>query len=235
VQAWITTRESPSDGSAQVRGSRAAVPPDVAITIGRDGRVLLGVDVPDAGISRIALTVTATAEGWSIVNSSRNGVVVHPWGLAPVRAGTSTQLRWPLVGVRVLGGEPGARHWVLLENDAYLRESTEPGHRRGTTVRATPPKALTPAERSALDVVFGSVLSWPPPSTPADPLQLKQAARVLGVSASAVKVRLEGARAKAEALGLERQVRVTDPDYLHVLVAAGYLPPPSERCDPSGW
>ena len=35
------------------------------------------------------------------------------------------------------------------------------------------------------------------------------------VSASAVKLRLEGARAKAELLGLDRQVGVTDPAYLH--------------------
>jgi hypothetical protein len=45
-----------------------------------------------------------------------------------------------------------------------------------------------------------------------------------------VKVRLEGVRAKAKMLGLEGQTGVTDPAYLHVLAAAGYLTPPAERC-----
>ena len=38
-----------------------------------------------------------------------------------------------------------------------------------------------------------------------------------------MKVRLEGARAKAAGFGLERHVGVADPAYLHVLVAAGYV------------
>ena len=42
-----------------------------------------------------------------------------------------------------------------------------------------------------------------------------------------MKVRLEGARTKAEGLGLERHVGVTDPAYLHVLVAAGYVSLPT--------
>jgi len=47
-----------------------------------------------------------------------------------------------------------------------------------------------------------------------------------------VKVRLEGVRAKAKMLGLEGQTGVTDPAYLHVLAAAGYLtPPPSVATD----
>lgn len=163
------------------------------------------------------------------MNTSRSGVVVQPWGLAPNRAASTTQLYWPLVAVRVLGSNADARHWVLLECDGYFDYGTGPVVGRGTTLQAEPPRPLTPAETEAIGVVFESALAWPPPTMPADPLQLKQAARILGVTASAVKVRLEGARAKAEALGLERQVRVTDPDYVHVLVAAGYLRPPPQR------
>jgi len=92
------------------------------------------------------------------------------------------------------------------------------------------PRPLTPAEKAALQAVFEPHLAWPPRVTPAEPLQLKQAARRLDITASAVKVRLEGARAKAELLGLERPAGVTDPAYLYVLVAAKYLRPPSNRC-----
>jgi hypothetical protein len=58
-------------------------------------------------------------------------------------------------------------------------------------------------------------------------LLLKQAARELGIQATTLKARLESARDKAVALGLGHQVGVTDPRYLHVLVAHGYLPPPA--------
>jgi hypothetical protein len=230
--AWVVARESRADEApAAARMSATMAAFDVPVTVGRDGQVALGVDLPDAGISRVALTVRATPDGWSITNTSRNGVVVHPWGLAPNRAGSTTRLRWPLVAVRVLGGDPEARHWVLLECDAFLGDRAGPGTGRGTTLRAAPPKPLTPGELEAISVVFGQhALAWPPPATPNEPLQLKQAARLLDITASAVKFRLEGARAKAEALGLERQVRVTEPEYVHVLVAAGYLQPPAHRC-----
>jgi hypothetical protein len=150
--------------------------------------------------------------------------------LAAHRAARLTRLRWPLVAVRVLGADPDARHWVLFECDAYVGEVAGPVTGRGTTVAAPPPKPLTAAERQAIDAVFGPVLAWPPAAAPTEPRQLKQAARLLDISASAVKVRLEGARAKAEALGLELPVGVTDPPYIHVLAAAGYLPPPARRC-----
>jgi hypothetical protein len=94
------------------------------------------------------------------------------------------------VAVRVLGSDPDARHWVLLECDAYLDYGAGPVVGRGTTLQAAPPKPLTPAEAEAIAVVFESLVAWPPPALPADPLQLKQAGRVLGVTASAVKVRL---------------------------------------------
>jgi hypothetical protein len=97
-------------------------------------------------------------------------------------------------------------------------------------LQADPPRPLTPAEQQAIATVFEAILAWPPPLIPGEPLQLKQAGRRLGITASAVKVRLEGARTKAELLGLDRSVGVTDPAYLHVLAAAGYIHPPSHRC-----
>jgi len=162
-------------------------------------------------------------------DTSRNGIIIHPWGLAPIRATTDVRLHWPLIGLRVLGAEPDARHWLLLECDQYAANSFGSSRGVGTTVHTDPPRPLTPAEHEALLTVFEAVLAWRPPLTPAEPLQLKQAGRRLGVTASAVKVRLDGARSKAELLGLDHQVGVTDPTYLHVLVAAGYVPLPERR------
>ena len=190
---------------------------------------MVGVDVADSGISRVVATITATSQGWTIRNTSRNGIVIHPWGLAPLRATTDIRLHWPLIGLRVLGAEPDARHWLLLECDRYTIDGADPTQAVGTTLQADPPRPLTPAEQQALATVFEAILAWPSPLIPAEPLQLKQAGRRLGITASAVKVRLEGARAKAELLGLDRQVGVTDPAYLHVLVAAGYVVPPPTR------
>jgi hypothetical protein len=225
TEAWITARESL--GGRPPSTSTTAVRFDQPVSIGRAGRISLGVGVPDSGISRIVATVTATPEGWTIQDTSRNGIIIHPWGLAPVRATAANRALWPLIGLRVLGAEPDARHWVLLECDHYPIDGA--GSTRGatTTIQTDPPRPLTAAEQEALHTVFESTLAWPPLLVAGDPLQLKQAGRKLRISASAVKVRLEGARAKAEALGLEQQVGVTDPTYLHTLVAAGYLHPPA--------
>lgn len=229
TRTWITARESLRDRPPST--STVAASLDHPVTVGRAGQVALGVGVPDSGISRIVATVTATPQGWTINDTSRNGVIIHPWGLAPVRATAANRLRWPLIGLRVLGATPEARHWLLLECDHYLIDTTSGTRSAGTTAQARPPRPLTAAEREALDTVFESTLAWPPPCTPGEPLQLKQAARKLGITASAVKLRLEGARAKAELLGLDQQVGVTDPTYLHVLAGAGYLslPEPSSR------
>jgi hypothetical protein len=224
-EAWITARESLGDRPPST--TTIAAPLDRPITIGRAGHVPLGVGVADSGISRIVATVTATPAGWTIDDSSRNGIIIHPWGLATIRATAANRLRWPLIGLRVLGAQPDARHWVLLESDHYPIDGAGAPRGATTTVQTDPPRPLTAAEQEALGTVFESTLSWPPLLVPGDPLQLKQAGRKLGITASAVKVRLEGARAKAEALGLEQQVGVTDPTYLHALVAAGYLPAPA--------
>lgn len=231
-EARITTRESLGDRPPST--STTTVPLDRPVTVGRAGQVALGVGVADSGISRIVATVAATPDGWTIDDTSRNGIIIHPWGLAPVRATAANRLRWPLIGLRVLGAEPDARHWLLLECDQYPIDGAGSVRRATTTVQSGPPRPLTEAEQEALAIVFAGMLAWPPPLVPADPLQLKQAGRRLGITASAVKVRLEGARAKAELLGLQHQVGVTDPTYLHVLVASGYVHLPTDCRDPGG-
>jgi hypothetical protein len=232
ADAWITVREGTPDSAPMT--TTAGVALGQQVTVGRAGHVVVGVDVADSGISRVVATITATPDGWTIRDTSRNGIVIHPWGLAPLRATTDVRLHWPLIGLRVLGTEPDARHWVLLECDQYTIDGADPNQAVGTTLQADPPRPLTPAEQQAIATIFEAILAWPPPLIPGEPLQLKQAGRRLGITASAVKVRLEGARAKAELLGLDRPVGVTDPAYLHVLAAAGYVLPPSVRCGTSG-
>jgi hypothetical protein len=227
TDAWITVREGTPHRAPVTATTGVSI--DQQVTVGRAGDIMVGVDVADSGISRVVATITATPQGWTVKNTSRNGIVIHPWGLAPLRATTDVRLHWPLIGLRILGAEPDARHWVLLECDRYAIDDADPNQAIGTTLQADPPRPLTPAEQQALATVFEAILAWPPPLILAEPLQLKQAGRRLGISASAVKVRLEGARAKAELLGLDRQVGVTDPAYLHVLAAAGYVPAPTQR------
>jgi hypothetical protein len=86
-------------------------------------------------------------------DTSRNGIIIHPWGLATIRATAASRLRWPPIG--------GA------------------GSTRGATtaVQTDPPRPLTGAEKETFDTVFESTLAWPPLLVPGDPLQLKQAGR----------------------------------------------------------
>jgi hypothetical protein len=226
VGRWIITRETGTDGSWQQVGAATAF--ERPVLVGREGDLALGVTPEDTGVSRVALAVTAAAEGWRIEKTNRNGAVIHPWGLAASLAPAHLLLDWPLVAIRVMGSEASQQHWVLLESRT---SSAGSGTRPRTpspgaeTAHSDPPKPLTPAEAEAIWTLFAEVLAWPP-RLPALPLQLKQAARRLGITESGVQLRLEGAQRKALALGLPRPVRLTEPDYLHVLVGAGYLTPP---------
>jgi hypothetical protein len=81
--------------------------------------------------------------------------------------------------------------------------------------------------------VFAELLAWPPRQG-AEPLLLKQAASRIGISVSGVQDRLKAARARALRLGLHREVALTDPSYLYVLVRGGYLDPPAGHQSRSG-
>ncbi|WP_232666494.1 hypothetical protein [Pseudonocardia sp. TRM90224] len=221
-ERWILVRESAPDRSRIPTGLRA--PFDRPVVVGREGDIELGVAVHDGGISRQAVTVTATTEGWLIRTANRNGAVIHPWGLASYRAQKSQVVLWPLVGIRVSGTATDQQHWILLESDSYLDAEGNAVHELpGLTTSGPVPPALAPAELSALEGVFGEYLAWPPPTAPPVPLQLKQVASRLGKSLSGVQDRLQSAQEKALRLGLPRPTTLTHPDYFHVLVAAGYV------------
>lgn len=229
MTGWVLVREA--DGARAGAPVGRAAPDGRTITAGRDADLLLGRAVDNSGISRRAVAVTASPDGWRIEVTNRNGAVIHPWGLVPFRAQSSQLVRWPLVGIRVLGTETDRQHWVLLESDDYLDAdgTAVQGGATPTAVGAAPPP-LAPAELGALELVFEDYLAWPPPLTAAEPRQLKQVARRLGKSLSGVQDRLRSAQDKALRLGLARPTTLTQPDYFHVLVAAGYIAAPTTRC-----
>lgn len=194
--------------------------PGLRLTVGREGEIAIATHPPDERVSRTAATIECTEAGWTVAISNRNGALLHPWGLPAWQARDHEYLTERRVALRILG-DPAREHWVLLENDT-VAEVVDDAER--LTVRAAPVRPLTSAQLDVLFAVFGDLLAWPP-RTSAAPGQLKQAARALGVSVSAVQERLRAVVGKAAALGLSREVELTDPEYLHVLVRAGYLRP----------
>lgn len=205
-----------------------------SLVVGREGDLPVGVDLPDTGVSRQALLVTATEGGWQLVCTNGNRAALHRWGQPvswPDRNAPWT-LRWPRVAVRLIGSLPHAQHWVLLEADGYSLPAV--GDLRGpastNTSSAEAPAPLTPAQLAALTGVFAQHLAWPPVAGPM-PIKLEAVARRLGVSDGAVAQRLEAAQQRAYKLGSHRQVGVTDPDYLYVLVGHGYLSAPTAHVD----
>ncbi len=195
-------------------------------TVGREASIALGEDPPDTRVSRVALRVECQDTGWTLECVNRNGVVVQPWGLPGWQARGVESVTESRVGVRILGSA-AREHWVLLEDDtrAGVDPADDPtGNLTMLTERSTRARPLTPAQLQAVYLLFGDLLSWPPTST-GQPHQLKQVARALGVSVSAVQERLKAVLGKARSLGFEREVDVTDPEYVYVLVRAGYLRP----------
>jgi hypothetical protein len=207
------------------------------LEIGRGGEMPLGVVVPDLLVSRRAMRVSATAHGWNVTVSNRNGAILHPWCLPPQLARARRWLiDWPLVAVRMLPCSGPSQHWVLLEfdnpllilelNDRGLFPETDESQ-APTTAETIKPRWLTGAEREALHAVFQAQLQWPPTES-SEPLLLKQAAARLGISISGVQDRLKSALARALALGQDRTVALTDPSYLYILARAGYMDPPTQ-------
>jgi hypothetical protein len=211
-----------ADRVLTVHADRPLVP-DTPVVVGREGDIGVGIDPVDPKVSRQAVEVTRTARGWRVAVTNRNGVVVHPWAQAAYLAEREAELVWPRLALRVLGN-PELQHWVLLE-DADLRPERAPLP-PGTelTESADQPRPLTVSQEQAIRTLFAELLAWPP-VVPATPLQIKQVAYRLGVRPESIQRRLEEVRKKANAVGLARTGLLSDPEYLYVLVRAGYLEP----------
>ena len=99
--ATVVTREW-TDGTDAVE-VRHDVPLQIPVSLGRRGVVPLGVRVPDEGISRVAVTVTASPRGWRIDDTPRNGAFFRPWGEveAPVPRQLWLESRWSPSGSSV--------------------------------------------------------------------------------------------------------------------------------------
>jgi len=198
-----------------------------SLLIGREGDLAVGTTAPDTGVSRRALVVCPGTDGWHVESMNSNGAILHPWAQAErwLTPGEPEDLRWPRIGIRLVGSRPGLHHWVLLESDAYTIDPVRAGTSTNTET-PRPPLPLTDAQLAALTTVFAQHLAWPPVAGPLL-LTLQAAARRLGISEAAVYQRLEAVQARAYQLGLHRQHGVTDPDYLYLLVRHGYLPAPT--------
>jgi hypothetical protein len=218
--ARIVVAQSTGRG-VQVR-SVHEVAAGVPVPIGRETAVSVAVDPVDRRVSRLAVQVTWTSDGWVVRSLNRNGVLVHPWGLPSWPAQPTELLTAARVALRVVG-DGDRQHWILLEDDTRTRVAS-PVRTSLDTDLEKPVRGLTGPQRDVLRALFADLLAWPPVA-PSEPRQLKQVARLLGISVSGVQARLVEVRSKAEALGLGRQLPLTDPEYLYVLVRAGYLEP----------
>lgn len=254
MDRWVLSYDVDSERSWVPGGLRVQL--DETVVAGRQGEVPLGVEVADGGISREAVILTATAQGWIVDVRNRNGAVIHPWGQAPVFTRGREALAWPRIGVRVLNGArptddsdpfalasprpgfaaPGERastyaHWLLLESDSVAVTSGGAQTGKPTATSTTGPRGtepLTDRQREALMTVFADHLRWPPMPRP-QARQLVWAARRMGMAANGLQNLLDRVIGKARQHGLHSDVRRTEPDYLYALVRAGYLAPPTTR------
>jgi hypothetical protein len=232
--ASISVLETDANRRRGVRGGELAVRQGETVSVGRDADLRVGVEPPDLGVSRRALTLTASAAEWQIYIDNRAGAFVHPWAQAPIwaPAGTEVTQRWPKIGARLIGSDRSTEHWVLLESPDY----TIPGYGSsqqpvaGPTHQPPVPKPLTRTQVEAVTAVFRQFLLWPPMSGP-EPVPLAAAGARLGISATGVSERLLRVQDRAYALGLHQQTGVSDPSYVHLLVRHGYLTDPVARGD----
>jgi hypothetical protein len=233
---WVLAYECDTSGGP----ARCCVPVGIpvrvgqSILVGREGDLPVGVEVYDRGVSRQAAVVTATEHGWQVEIRNTNGAVLHPWGQGPTLAGRFNTLSWPRIAVRILNGASPAvadtmQHWLLVESDLIgvtTAGPRTPSSPMTSTFQPKRPNPLSAGQLEALQIVFADQLQWPP-TQPAEPLLLRTAARRLGITESGVQQRLGKAHDRALHLGLHRSVGLTDPEYLYVLVRAGYVPLPA--------
>jgi hypothetical protein len=196
---------------------------DQPALLGREGDLGVGTSPVDPTVSRQAVQVTRTGSGWRVVVTNRNGVIVHPWGQAPGMAETESMYFWPRLALRVIG-RPHLQHWILLDDPTLQPRRPVPLPGTELTETVDQPRPLTVPQELAVRALFAELLAWPP-LVPATPRQIKQVASRLGVRTESIQRRLEEVRKKAGMLGLSRNSLLTDPEYLYVLVRAGYLAP----------
>jgi hypothetical protein len=103
-----------------------------SLVVGREGELKIGADPLDTRVSRRAVVIDVGDGEWKLRVLNTNGAVIHPWGLrafpataAPEQSGHLESLRWPRIGVRVLGGED-LIHWVLAAAPIRTPAPTSP-------------------------------------------------------------------------------------------------------------
>jgi hypothetical protein len=204
--------------------------PDQPMVLGREGDIGVGISPVDPKVSRQAVHITRTDAGWRVVVTNRNGVIVHPWAQPPGMAEPESVFSWPRLALRVVG-RPQLQHWVLLDDPALQPRRPVPLPGTELTESVEQPRPLTVPQELAVRALFAELLAWPP-LVPATPRQIKQVASRLGVRTESIQRRLEEVRKKAGMVGLSRTSLLTDPEYLYVLVRAGYLAPDEDDLHP---
>lgn len=198
--------------------------PTESVSIGRGGDLPIGIEPHDPGISRIALRVSVSLDGWRIAFTNRNGATLHEWAQAPewIAYDEERLIRWPRVGVRLVGDVRDLDHWVLLETDALRIGQPAADDEVFETQVAARPRELTASQMLAVYAIFPEHLAWPPRVSPVS-RSLEAAAHRIGVTPSAIRERLRPVQDRARELGFPQTVGVTDPEYVYHLAAHGFL------------
>jgi hypothetical protein len=218
-----------TDGTLTLTDDRT-IEPHVTVLFGREGDVGVGTKPVDGKVSRQAVYVTRSQHGWAVTATNRNGVIVHPWGQAAGPAEPVCLLPWSHVALRVVGSVE-LQHWVVLEDPTLAPQPPKRAPGTQLTDSVSRPRPLTWPQEYAIRSLFGPLLAWPP-VIPAVPLQIKQVARELNTTKESIQRRLEEVRKKAAAVGMSRVATLTDPEYVYVLVRAGFLRPTEEDMHP---
>lgn len=222
----ITAVVSPRPGTREiVLVARDSPPLGSTVSVGRQGDLSFQAEPVDEGVSRRALSITSAAHGWLLEFTNRNGTELRPWAQAAEwpAYGEKRLVRWPRVGVRILGFDTDREWWVLLEADdltsSYKGEADE---RTVETKVETPPRALTIPQMAAVQAIFADHFAWPPCAQPQE-RSLEAAGARLSVGPSAIRERLVPVQDRARRLGFRSEVGITDPTYIFHLVRHGYI------------
>lgn len=197
------------------------------IHVGRKADLVLGREPQDLGLSRVALKLAWTDSGWDIVASNQNGAVLHAWAQAPMqlREQSSIGLRWPRIGVCLVGQWPAMEHWVLMETEISVPRAptARQGRVDGTTELPNRPRDITLPQLVAVSTTFADFFAWPPKLAP-EPRTMDAVGARLGVTSSAIRERLLAVARRAHDLGYTGPINASDPGYVFHLAANGYFP-----------
>jgi len=207
------------------RPRRQSLPVGTLIEFGRAdaGGIEIARRLLDRKVSGTAVELTTDGRYWDITVTNRRGVLLQPWGLAPMpmSRGDRTRVGWRRVGLYVRGDEDAYQHWILLEGDGVLALGDD---QPGTgTVSVEENETLEPSEELIVRTKFADTLAWPP-RYPARILTNEECADRTPWDPREIRHGLLKAQKKAGFLPEERR-NLSDPGWVYRLVERGQLRP----------